>query len=207
MKNKLVLAILFVLLLGSASVQAQNPLKIGYMTVDYVLSQMPESKQIESELKTHRTQLETQLQAKYKDYQAKASDLEKNNATMTPVILEDKQKELANLQNSIEEFQRKAEQSLQEKQQKLLAPVLDKIQKAIKEVATENGFTYVFNSDAGAGTTPILLHAPDEGNVNDLVLKKMGVTPAPAGAAPAANKATTPGSTAPKATTPAPKKK
>ena len=46
-------------------------------------------------------------------------------------------------------------------------------------MAKENGYTYVFNSDAGYGTTPILLHGPDEHNISELVLKKMGV-PVPA---------------------------
>ena len=34
--------------LAATSVQAQAPLKIGYTDVQYVLAQMPESKQIES---------------------------------------------------------------------------------------------------------------------------------------------------------------
>jgi outer membrane protein len=52
-------------------------------------------------------------------------------------------------------------------------------------VAKENAYTYVFNYDAGQGTTPIVLHAPDDANISDLVLKKMGVTPKPVTAAPA----------------------
>jgi len=59
MKNKLFFAIAFVLVQAGASAQAQ--LKVGYTNVDYVLSQLPDSKQIESELKTYRTQLESQL--------------------------------------------------------------------------------------------------------------------------------------------------
>ena len=65
-----------------------------------------------------------------------------------------------------------------------MEPALDKLQKAIDDVAKENGYTYVFNSDAGFGTTPVLLHGPEDGNISDLVLKKMGVTPVKAGGAP-----------------------
>ncbi|MES2733681.1 MAG: OmpH family outer membrane protein [Bacteroidota bacterium] len=180
MKTNRFFAILFVLVLAGASAQAQ--IKFGYTNVDYVLSQLPDSKQVESDLKTYRTQLESSLKAKYQDFETKAKDYQANGEKMSEVIRKDKEKELQNLQASIQEFEKNSEESLQKKQNTLLAPVLDKIQKAIKEIAKENGYTYVFNSDAGYGTTPILLHAPEEDNVSDLVLKKLGVTPAPANA-------------------------
>ena len=161
--------------LAATSAQAQAPLKIGYTDVQYVLAQMPESKQIESELKTYNTQLEGQLKSKYADYQAKGEAYQKGSATMTDVVKADKEKELQGLQQSIQEFQQSAQQSLQQKQQVLLKPALDKLQKNIDLVATENGFTYVFNSDGGG--SPLLLHAPKEGDISDLVLKKMGITP------------------------------
>jgi len=161
--------------LAATSAQAQAPLKIGYTDVQYVLAQMPESKQIESELKTYNTQLEAQLKSKYADYQAKGEAYQKGSATMTDVVKADKEKELQGLQQSIQEFQQSAQQSLQQKQQVLLKPALDKLQKNIDLVATENGFTYVFNSDGGG--SPLLLHAPKEGDISDLVLKKMGITP------------------------------
>ncbi len=150
-------------------------LKIGYTNVDYVLSMMPESKQIESELRTYTTQLEQQLQSKIKDYEGKMKAYEAGAAAMTDVIRADKEKQIMNLRGEIEEFQRNADASIQKKQQSLLEPALDKLQKAIDQVAKDNGYTYVFNSDAGYGTTPILLHGPDEHNISDLVLKHMGV--------------------------------
>ncbi|SHI31248.1 periplasmic chaperone for outer membrane proteins Skp [Hymenobacter daecheongensis DSM 21074] len=163
---------------------AQAPLKIGYTSVEYVLSQMPESKQIESDLKAYSSQLEAQLKSKYSDYQTKAEAYQKGASTMTEVVRADKEKELTGLQGSIQEFQRSADQSLQQKQQTLLKPALDKLQKTIDVVAEENGYTYVLNSD---GASPVLLHGPKDGDISDLVLKKMGITP---GAAPAAKVAT-----------------
>ncbi|WP_460499672.1 OmpH/Skp family outer membrane protein [Hymenobacter agri] len=161
--------------LAATSAQAQAPLKIGYTDVQYVLAQMPESKQIESELKTYNSQLEAQLKSKYAEYQTKGEAYQKAAGTMTDVVKADKEKELQGLQQSIQEFQQSAQQSLQQKQQVLLKPALDKLQKNIDLVADENGFTYVFNSDGGG--SPLLLHAPKDGDISDLVLKKMGITP------------------------------
>ena len=167
------------LLAASTTTFAQ---KIGFTNVDYVLSQMPESKQIEADLKAYSGQLDQQLQSKYKDYQTKLEAYQKGGAAMTDVVRADKEKELQTLQSSIQDFQKSADQSLQQKQQQLLKPALDKLQKAIDDVAKEAGYAYVLNSDAGYGTTPVLLHAPEDANISDLVLKKMGVTPKPAGA-------------------------
>ena len=161
--------------LAATSAQAQAPLKIGYTDVQYVLSQMPESKQIESELKTYNDQLAAQLKSKSTEFETKVKDYQQKSGTMTEVVKADTEKELQRLQQSIQEFQRTAEQSLQQKQQTLLKPALDKLQKNIDVVATENGYTYVFNSDSNG--SPLLLHAPKEGDISDLVLKKMGVTP------------------------------
>jgi outer membrane protein len=185
--------------LAATSAQAQAPLKIGYTSVEYVLSQMPESKQIESDLKAYNSQLEAQLKSKYTEYQTKGEAYQKGASTMTDVVRADKEKELQNLQQSIQEFQRSAEQSLQQKQQTLLKPALDKLQKTIDAVAEENGYTYVLNSD---GASPVLLHGPKEGDISDLVLKKMGITPgannvktAPAPSVTPAVNSTAPGKT------------
>ncbi|MCB2409463.1 OmpH family outer membrane protein [Hymenobacter lucidus] len=191
-KFRLALAVAVLTFSTATSALAQAPLKIGYTSVEYILSQMPESRQIESDLKAYSTQLEAQLKSKYSDYQTKAEAYKNGAATMTEVVRADKEKELTGLQTSIQEFQRSADQSLQQKQQTLLKPALDKLQKTIDAVADENGYTYVLNSD---GASPVLLHGPKEGDISDLVLKKMGVTPGAAAAAPKAAPAATPAAT------------
>ena len=161
--------------LAAPKAQAQAPLKIGYTNVEYILSQMPESKQIESDLKAYNAQLESQLKTKYQEYQTKLGAYQNAGTGMTAVVKADKEKELTTLQQGIQEFQQTAQQSVQQKQQTLLRPVLDKIQKNIDAVAEESGYTYVLSQDAGG--SPVLLHGPKDGDVSDLVLKKMGITP------------------------------
>lgn len=185
---------------------AQAPLKIGYTSVEYVLSQMPERKQIESDLKTYSNQLEAQLKTKQTEFQTKLDAYQKaNQGAMTDIVKRDKEKELQTLQQSLQEFSQTAQQSLQQKQQQLLSPVLDKIQKNIDLVAAESGYTYVLNSDAGS--SPILLHGPKEGDISDLILKKMGITPTAPEPTPGAKPATSGVATPTINKTPAPKKK
>ncbi len=190
-KIKLLVVAFFLISFASFAQSNDQPLKIGYTNVEYILLQLPESKQIESDLKTHSTQLENQLKGKYAEYEAKLQAYEKGAATMDKTIREDKEKELMNMNNSIQEFQRTAQMSLQQKEKSLVDPVIAKIDKAIKEVAKESGYTYVISNQA-------LLAGPEDGDISPLVLKKLGVdpskvqqTPEPAASTPAATKPAT----------------
>jgi outer membrane protein len=173
---------------------AATPLKIGYTSMDYLLQQVPEAKDIQNQLTIQRTQLEKEQQRMQQEFQEKLKAYEAGAATMSEVIRADREKELQGLQTRFQEFQRGAEQTLQKKYSDLVSPVLQKIQKNVDAVAKENSYSHVFNLDAGSGTAVILLYAPEDGNISDMVLKKMGVTPKPAGAV------------APSPATPAPKK-
>lgn len=189
MKTKLFASLIAAIMFVGMTANAQQ--KIGYTNVDYILNNLPDAKDIETKLKTEKAQYDKLLQDKVSDFQKKYEDYQKNAPSMSPVIKADREKELQNQNNSIQEFQQNSEGALQQKQQQLLAPVLDKIDKTIKDVAKENGYTYVFNTDAGPGTTPILLVAPDADNISELVFKKLGVTP-PAKTAATTAPATTP---------------
>ncbi|WP_128547565.1 OmpH family outer membrane protein [Larkinella soli] len=201
MKNKLI-ALAAALLLGSSQVwaQAQQPatpaaavasVKIGYTNMEYILQNMPEFKDIQNQITIQRTQLENNFKTMSKEFEDKLAAYEKGQGQMSEVIKADKEKELQGLQQRIQEFQQNSSVTLQTKYNQLVNPVMEKIQKNIDAVAKESGYTYVFNLDAGAGTIPILLYAPEDNNITDLVFRKMGVNPPSkqAAAQPNANQA------------------
>ena len=169
-----------------AGIGANAQVKIGYTNIDFVLTNIPDSKDIQAKLATEKAQYDKLLQEKIAGFQKDYEDYQKNAATMSAVIRQDKEKTLQTAQEGIQSFQQNSEGALQRKQQELLAPVMDKIQGAIDEVAKANGYTHVFNSDAGYGTTPVILVAPESDNITSLVFKQLGVEE-PATAAPAAN--------------------
>lgn len=179
MKNKVIFGLLLALIFNAASVFAQAP-KIGYTNLEYILAQLPEAKQIESQLKEFEKQLQNQLQSKYTEYEQKLDAYRKGAATMADIVKQDKEQELMALQNNIREFEEKAQGEMQNKQVALLEPILNKIQKAIDKVAEENGYTYILSTHTDMGASAIILYAKNkEDNISDLVLKALGVTPKP----------------------------
>ena len=176
--------LLFAFVAFAASAQTQ---KIGYADFEYIFSQMPESKQIEADMKTHSAQLENQLKAKYQEYQQKVQAYQAMPATTPDAIRKDKEQELTQLQESIQKFQQDAQSSLTKKQSDLMEPVFKKVSLAIETVAKENSYSFII-SQTVLGGGDILLYNDEQYNISNLVLKKWGITPA-----------------APKAATPAPK--
>jgi outer membrane protein len=177
MRTKL-LILLACTLVPTLSVNAQNSnLKIGYTNTDYILSLMPEAKEINTELSSYQKQLESQLQSKYQEFQEKLNDYQEKagSGQMLPEVMKDKEAELNTLRQSIEKFQKDADASIQQKQAELMQPAFNKIQKAINEVAKENGYSHVFSSDAGV--YPILLYVRDTDTLTDLILLKLGIQP------------------------------
>ena len=176
MKTRLIF--IFAFFAAAVSAYAQDAgIKIGYTNAEYILSNMPEAKQIETELKSYEQQLMNQLQAKSADFDKKVQEYQQTAENMIPEVRADKENELSNLQKSIQKFQQDAQASLQKKQGELLQPAFDKIQKAIDEVAKSNGYSHILNSGQPEVGLNILLYAREEDNISDLVFKQLGIEP------------------------------
>lgn len=169
------LSLIVLLMACAVHVSAQEDLKIGYTNADYVLSLMPEAKQIDAELKAYEKQLQNQIQAKYNNLQEKMTDYQTNAASWDELIRADKEEEIQGLQQSIQKFSQDAEASMSKKRNQLLQPVYEKIGNAIEEVAVENNYSHVFS--AGTPGFDVLLYAREQDDVSDLILKKLGITP------------------------------
>ena len=74
-----------------------------------------------------------------------------------------------------------AQNDLSKKNQDLAAPILEKVRKAINDVAAENGYTYIFDMAAQS----IIYTSPSSSDITALVKKKLNLKDKPA-AAPAA---------------------
>ncbi len=152
----------------------QTPQKIGHADWDYIFSQLPEYKKIESELKTFETQLQNQLRIKSQELETKYKAYQVLPADTPYAIKKDKESELGFLQDNLQKFQQDAQTSMQKKQTDLVSPVFAKVGKAIEEVARENGFSYIINPQMVSGGD-VLLYTDETYNISKLVLKKLGL--------------------------------
>ena len=141
-----------VLFLGVAlfvmSGMAQAQVEIAHVNTAEILEVMPERKTVEKSLEDYYNELQSQLQTMATEYQNKLQDYEANQATMSNLVKQSKEKEIVDLQNRIQQFQANAETEFDNKRAELLKPMYDKIQNAIDAVGKEKGYTYMFDATA-----------------------------------------------------------
>ena len=154
--------------------------KIGHADWEYIFSQLPEYQQIANELRSYDAQLQNQLKLRGQELDAKYKSYQGLPAETPEAIRKDKESELTYLQQNIQRFQEEARLSIEKKQNELVSTVFSKVGKAIDEVAKEHGYTYIMNPQM-VGGGDVLLFADEKYNISDLVLKKLGIVPNPAG--------------------------
>ncbi len=129
---------------------ANAQVKIAHVNTAEVLDAMPDKAKAEKNLEKYYDELQNQLQAMAKEYQTKMQDYEANQATMSNLVKQSKEKEIVDLQTRIQQFQVNAENEFEAKRAELLKPMLDKIQNAINTVGKEKGYTYILDLATGA---------------------------------------------------------
>ena len=129
---------------------AQAQVKIAHVNTAEVLEAMPERTAAEKSMESYYNELQSQLQTMATEYQNKMQDYEANQATMSNLVKQSKEKEIVDLQNRIQQFQANAESEFEARRSELLKPILDKIQNAINTVGKEKGYTYVLDLATGA---------------------------------------------------------
>jgi len=165
---KKILLTICLVVAGLFAAEAQN--KLGYINSNELLSIMPESTEMQTELQSYAKGLESSLAAMQAEGEKKLADYQQNEATMSDLVKQDKVRELESIQQRILEFQQNAQESLAAKEQELITPILDKARKAIEDVAKEGNFTYIFDASTGN-----ILYAAESENVLPLVKAKLGL--------------------------------
>ena len=160
---------LVALLCVTLATNAQS-LKFGHINSADLLAMMPEVKKADSSLQNYQKSLEDQNQSMITEYQQKVQDFQGLPASTTDAVKEVKQQEIQDLQTRIQQFQSSAQEKLQNKKEEIYSPILKKAEDAIKEVAKANGYSYVFDTSAGA-----VIYAQDSDNLMETVKKKLGL--------------------------------
>lgn len=151
--------------------------KIGQINSIEVLQAMPEFKLMQADIEKSKQTYTKALEGMYADYQKKQADLQEKSKdkSIPDAIVETLVQDLQQTQSRIQEFQGKADEDIQKLQQDKLKPINEKYVKAVKDVASTNGYTYVLDIASGA----MAYYTEGQNDVTDLVMKKLGVTAAP----------------------------
>lgn len=169
MKQIITLAILASAMIWNPAM-AQKSNKFGHINSAELLGLMPERKAAAAKMDSITKDVEKQLQEMMTEYRAKQEKYSSEAPKLSELVKKDKEEELTSLGTRIQNFQQQAQQSLEQQEQALVEPIVNKAKKAIEQVAKENGYTYIFDTSAGS-----LLFWEESDNVLASVKKKLNL--------------------------------
>ncbi len=164
------IALIICALLFTANLSAQSKEKYAHLNSSDLMQVMPGRDSAQKVLENLNAQLEEELKSMVAEYQNKADQFQRDQATMSQAMQQTKMQDLQDLKKRIESFQEQAQAELQEKQEELLKPLIDRAKEAINKVAKANGYSYVFDSGVGA-----LLYFDGGEDIIGLVKKELGI--------------------------------
>ncbi len=162
---------IFIVMLFAISSMSFAQQKFGVTSAQEIMAKMPEGESIQKQLQDLSNSLVADMEATEKEYQAKVQDYQKNQASYSQVMREQKEKDLQIIVERMQQFQQTAQQELNNKQEELLAPVRTRIYEAITKVGNENGFTFIFDK-----AVPLYMSETLVTDVTSLVLTELGIS-------------------------------
>ena len=145
--------------------------KIAYINSQEIFGMMPELSEIETQLNNKQEQVKKNAAALESEYNNKMEEFKNSDDEVTESILLDRQKQIQQIEERYQTFMQNSQKEVQDLQQKLLAPVQDKLQKAIKAVGEENGFIYILDIASGS----VAYQSPTATDASSLVKTKLGI--------------------------------
>jgi outer membrane protein len=174
MKRQFV-AVIFIFTIGmlANALQANAQNKIGYISLQELISAMPEYKKAAADMEEYKKALVQQGN----DYQQEFVNKQKvatspDTLKWTAAMKDVKRKELNELYLKWTNFvNQEAQQMMNQHEQELLAPIQDKAVQTSQAVAKENGYAYILPKEQ-------LIAFPAADDILPLVFKKLNITPA-----------------------------
>ena len=165
--------VIVVLALFAFAFSAQAQSKVGHINITELVSQMPQKDSLEKVYANEQTQWENLLKQKEQEFYQKQAELAamQDSANASPILIEVMKKDLQQMQAGYQQLQQEASNAMQLKNQELLTPLLEMVQKAIDDVAKEKGFDYVID----ASSQGVLLYSNPDNDLTAAVKAKLGL--------------------------------
>lgn len=158
-----------IIILALAMPMLAGAQKYGHVNTQELFQLMPELKMVQGKLDSLNKQYETLLMQMQEEYRTKLQDYQNQQATLPDVIKQSKEDELVSMQERLQATYQTAQQDVDQKQREWIAPIHEKMAKAIQKVGADKGFTYIFD------TAATLYVGTDATDVMSDVKKELGI--------------------------------
>lgn len=164
-KSVVLLGAIALLVVGTAA--QDEPIKIGVVDLDQAISSTEEGKAAREEIARKQREAEESIRPLYERYQSLEDDLKAKRYVLSDDALFQKQLDLAEMRNQIQNKMKELEGQLQVDQKRLEGPLTAKLVEIIHEAGKSAGFTVIMRRGA-----PGLLYTREALDITDLIIEK-----------------------------------
>ena len=140
--KKIVLIAAMALLTLTASAQG----KFAIVDFNELVMLMPEADAARTQMQAAQKEANDTYQSMVEEAQAKYAEYQQKQASWSNAVKESKEKELGEIQNRIQEFERSIQVELQQQQSQLMEPIYEKANETVEKLAKVGGYTFVFEA-------------------------------------------------------------
>ena len=164
--NKSILSIALALVVGWGVGATDDPVKIGFVDVEQVLATVDSGKAAREELERKSREAQNRLSPIVEQLEALQKEHNAKKFVMSEEAARAMQLDMVELQNKYETKAKEEEGQFKIDQQRLIGPLIEKLDQVISEVGRENEFSAILRIDA-----PSLVYTREALDITDLVIK------------------------------------
>lgn len=151
---------------------AQKPINIGYVDMEYILENVPEYQQASTQLDQRVQEWQNEIEQKRKEINEMKTSLQNERALLTPELIEEREEEIAYQQEQATNYEQKrfgpkGDYMIQKRQ--LIKPIQDQVFTAVQEIAETRDFDFIFDRNSESG----MLFAKNRYDLSDQVLRSI----------------------------------
>jgi outer membrane protein len=164
--DKIIVLIAIGLLLGWGVAATDDPVKIGFVDIDQVVATVDSGKAAREELERKGREAQERMRPLVEQIEEMQKELQAKQFVMSEDAVRAKQLDLVELRNRYETKAKEEEGQLKIDQQRLVGPIIEKLDSVLKEIGRENEFSAIIRVDA-----PGVVYSREALDITDLVIK------------------------------------
>jgi len=147
--------------------------KNAFVDTEYILGKIPAYENAQAKLDALSQDWKKEIEIKYKAVEQKYKEYQTEITLLSAEMKKQREDEIIQLENDANKLKEKYfgnEGELYTKRQELVKPIQDEVYNAIKEIATEGNYGFIFDKAADMS----LIFTDPRYDISDDILKKLG---------------------------------
>jgi outer membrane protein len=158
-----ILGALALLVVGTAA--QDEPIKIGVVDLDQAISSTEDGKAAREEMARKQREAEAQISPLLEQYETMKGDIEAKKFVLSDESLRQKQYDLLELQNQLENKGKELENQFKIDAKRIQEPLYNKLRQIITDTGRDQGFTIIFQRGTAG-----LIYTREALDITDLVI-------------------------------------